>query len=137
MLTVAPAVCISVAIVIIIGIRVFIGRSTTRLCFGLRSAPPVPPQCRRSALTGHLLDLMTPFKYKSNSSSPSCSERASISSPVGMDIANVSDQVSKCSICLEDFTPGVVVRRLSCGHLFHRQCVDLWLLEHSDTCPLW
>uniref|UniRef100_A0A0A9BDW0 RING-type domain-containing protein n=1 Tax=Arundo donax TaxID=35708 RepID=A0A0A9BDW0_ARUDO len=31
---------------------------------------------------------------------------------------------------------GETVRRLSaCGHLFHKDCVDMWLHSHT-TCPL-
>merc|ERR1719221_1546443 len=42
----------------------------------------------------------------------------------------------ECSICLSEICPGDVVRRLdSCGHTFHRSCIDLWLLRRAD-CPL-
>lgn len=41
-----------------------------------------------------------------------------------------------CSICISDFAPGDLVRRLpGCGHLFHRCCIDLWLVRRAD-CPL-
>jgi hypothetical protein len=42
-----------------------------------------------------------------------------------------------CSICSEDVHEGVKVRKLPCGHLFHRRCVDKWLMDHASTCPLW
>uniref|UniRef100_A0A0E0JXZ5 RING-type E3 ubiquitin transferase n=1 Tax=Oryza punctata TaxID=4537 RepID=A0A0E0JXZ5_ORYPU len=41
-----------------------------------------------------------------------------------------------CAVCLEDVVRGETVRRLpACGHLFHRDCVDMWLHSHT-TCPL-
>jgi len=43
---------------------------------------------------------------------------------------------SECSICLNDLHPSDTVRQLgSCGHTFHRSCIDLWLLRRAD-CPL-
>jgi len=45
-------------------------------------------------------------------------------------------QEVECSICLNEFQAGETVRRLgSCGHCFHKSCVDLWLLRRAD-CPL-
>lgn len=42
----------------------------------------------------------------------------------------------ECSICLNEFDEGDMVRRLSvCGHSFHKSCIDLWLLRRAD-CPL-
>eukprot|EP00928_Gymnodinium_smaydae_P039371 TRINITY_DN26910_c0_g2_i1.p1 TRINITY_DN26910_c0_g2~~TRINITY_DN26910_c0_g2_i1.p1 ORF type:complete len:279 (+),score=28.98 TRINITY_DN26910_c0_g2_i1:140-976(+) len=41
----------------------------------------------------------------------------------------------ECSICINEFAVGDSVRRLPCGHTFHRPCVDLWLLRRAD-CPL-
>jgi len=44
--------------------------------------------------------------------------------------------VEECPICLHEMKPGDLVRELgSCGHNFHRCCIDLWLLRHAD-CPL-
>jgi hypothetical protein len=40
-----------------------------------------------------------------------------------------------CTICLEDFEPGCCVRPLKCGHLFHKDCVDVWLFR-SSMCPV-
>ncbi|PHJ16365.1 zinc c3hc4 type (ring finger) domain-containing protein [Cystoisospora suis] len=44
------------------------------------------------------------------------------------------DQTS-CSICLEDYHVGDDVRLLQpCGHLFHKSCIDIWLLRNA-VCP--
>jgi len=43
---------------------------------------------------------------------------------------------SECSICLNDLCATDSCRQLgSCGHSFHRCCIDLWLLRRAD-CPL-
>ena len=34
----------------------------------------------------------------------------------------------ECPICLCDFEHGEELRRLPCGHFFHRECVDRWVL---------
>ncbi|KFD67597.1 hypothetical protein M514_03464, partial [Trichuris suis] len=40
-----------------------------------------------------------------------------------------------CAICLEVYKDGQTLRVISCGHEFHRKCVDPWLLA-NHTCPL-
>ncbi|XP_078532989.1 RING finger protein 150 [Lissotriton helveticus] len=40
-----------------------------------------------------------------------------------------------CAVCIEGYKPNDVVRILPCRHLFHRSCVDPWLLDHR-TCPM-
>ena len=47
------------------------------------------------------------------------------------------DGGSSCALCLEDFSLKESVRVLRCGHRFHIECVDRWLLPNTDpTCPL-
>jgi len=41
-----------------------------------------------------------------------------------------------CPICIGELLPGETVRSLpGCGHMFHRSCIDLWLVRQAD-CPL-
>ncbi|OPJ89625.1 E3 ubiquitin-protein ligase RNF128 [Patagioenas fasciata monilis] len=40
-----------------------------------------------------------------------------------------------CVVCIEPYKPNEVVRILTCNHLFHKNCIDPWLLEHR-TCPM-
>ncbi|KAG6528544.1 RING-H2 finger protein ATL70-like [Zingiber officinale] len=41
-----------------------------------------------------------------------------------------------CSICLADYQAADVLRLLpDCGHIFHIDCVDMWLKAHP-TCPV-
>jgi hypothetical protein len=45
--------------------------------------------------------------------------------------------VSACSICLEDFHNGDVLRELpQCHHLFHTDCLIPWLTENHKRCPM-
>jgi hypothetical protein len=41
-----------------------------------------------------------------------------------------------CAICLSVIEDGVHVRGLPCGHAFHVDCVDNWLLWRRLCCPL-
>jgi hypothetical protein len=40
-----------------------------------------------------------------------------------------------CVVCLADLEAGDALRVLTCGHSFHADCVDPWLVE-QQTCPL-
>lgn len=42
---------------------------------------------------------------------------------------------TSCAVCLDDYKESSVVRWLPCKHIFHKQCIDTWLLQNS-TCPL-
>ena len=44
--------------------------------------------------------------------------------------------VETCAICVDDFKQGDTLRILPCHHFFHIKCVDEWLNNHSDLCPL-
>ena len=48
-----------------------------------------------------------------------------------------SDNGLACSVCTDDFVKGQDIRVLPCGHKFHPECIDPWLLNVSGTCPLW
>ena len=41
-----------------------------------------------------------------------------------------------CAICFEDFEPGVDVRQLRCGDIFHPNCIDPYLSSCSSLCPI-
>jgi len=41
-----------------------------------------------------------------------------------------------CPICLDDFVEGRNVKILPCKHGFHSECVDPWLNDRSDLCPI-
>ncbi|CAA7395111.1 unnamed protein product [Spirodela intermedia] len=39
-----------------------------------------------------------------------------------------------CAVCLADFEEGELLRRLGCGHCYHRDCIGRWLRRRA-TCP--
>lgn len=43
-----------------------------------------------------------------------------------------------CSICLDNFAHRQTKRALHCSHVFHRQCIDKWLMGNRDnmSCPI-
>lgn len=51
-------------------------------------------------------------------------------------LSDLDSQHRECSICLAEFEDGDPVRSLQgCGHVFHKSCIDLWLVRQPD-CPL-
>lgn len=44
------------------------------------------------------------------------------------------EEEETCPICLVEYADGDEIRTLSCGHDFHRDCVDEWLSGHT-SCP--
>ena len=40
-----------------------------------------------------------------------------------------------CGVCQCALEVGEIMTRLPCGHAFHRECINKWLLEYSVTCP--
>jgi len=49
--------------------------------------------------------------------------------------SEMAQEHATCAVCLCDYVEGEVLRRLPCGHLFHRRCADEWL-QRSCRCPL-
>lgn len=41
-----------------------------------------------------------------------------------------------CGVCLVDFDDGDELRVLPCGHYFHKECIDHWLLNSATVCPI-
>ncbi|KAL5111412.1 hypothetical protein TcWFU_001599 [Taenia crassiceps] len=47
----------------------------------------------------------------------------------------ISEGFEQCAICIEVFKPQDLIRSLPCRHMYHRACIDPWLLKHR-SCPL-
>lgn len=41
---------------------------------------------------------------------------------------------SRCAICMCEFVMGEALRFLPCMHVYHKDCIDDWLMR-SFTCP--
>lgn len=41
-----------------------------------------------------------------------------------------------CSVCCEELNANKLHRELKCGHVFHPECVDPWLLNCNANCPM-
>jgi len=82
-----------------------------------------------SALPSSILS-SSPSKDGASCSSSSLGDGSSSSGGIGFSEVN-------CPICLEDFEEGDEVRLLPrCNHCFHVACVDHWLLDHKENCPV-
>jgi len=46
-----------------------------------------------------------------------------------------SDGCETCSVCITEVESGETIRKLTCGHKFHKDCVDTWL-NQNITCPV-
>eukprot|EP00448_Togula_jolla_P022056 CAMPEP_0170578882 /NCGR_PEP_ID=MMETSP0224-20130122/5690_1 /TAXON_ID=285029 /ORGANISM="Togula jolla, Strain CCCM 725" /LENGTH=327 /DNA_ID=CAMNT_0010901875 /DNA_START=80 /DNA_END=1063 /DNA_ORIENTATION=- len=46
-----------------------------------------------------------------------------------------SESGASCAVCLCEYESSDMLRRLPCGHHFHRKCADQWL-RRSKRCPL-
>ena len=47
-----------------------------------------------------------------------------------------SEEEERCTICHENISRNEIIRKInSCNHIFHQDCIDIWLETHN-TCPL-
>jgi len=47
------------------------------------------------------------------------------------------ERAERCLVCLSDYEAEDEARMLvKCGHLFHKDCIDQWLTEGRNSCPL-
>lgn len=44
------------------------------------------------------------------------------------------DESVECSICLESFRKADMIRQLSCTHIFHAKCIELWFQRNTVCC---
>ncbi|XP_057689890.1 E3 ubiquitin-protein ligase RNF128-like [Corythoichthys intestinalis] len=51
------------------------------------------------------------------------------------DKETTGDEAYMCAVCIESYKAGEVVTVLTCDHIFHKACIEPWLLE-KRTCPM-
>ncbi|KAI3969071.1 hypothetical protein MKW92_006455 [Papaver armeniacum] len=52
------------------------------------------------------------------------------------DIKNLKEISNDCAVCLSEYEDKDMLRLLpKCQHVFHRECIDSWLVSHA-TCPV-
>jgi hypothetical protein len=50
--------------------------------------------------------------------------------------SEISTEFSTCSICQDELSKDNVIRQLNCSHIYHKECIDKYLLEYSSKCPI-
>ena len=61
---------------------------------------------------------------------------AAVAAAAGSPGGSPSRELDSCCICLEDALPGDRFRRLPCKHAFHASCIDRWLTQERNACPV-
>ncbi|KAH7114577.1 hypothetical protein B0J13DRAFT_240260 [Dactylonectria estremocensis] len=126
--TPAVIVCVAAALFLFM-LPCFLGRCNRH--FFARTALQEPARFVR--LTRRALDAIPIIKYKAQ---PTSNQDQDPSQPPSDYTLSANRPSTSCSICTEDFEEGMKLRSLPCGHAFHPHCVDPWLLERAETCPM-
>ena len=50
--------------------------------------------------------------------------------------SDTKTKFNTCYICLDDFKEENIIRQINCNHIFHKTCIDPWLLNESYKCPV-
>lgn len=130
---------------------------------GIIGQPPQPLLIRtkrkRQSLDQALVNLLPTRVYQSREQRKEMdSEKKELSSNVSVDSFGTLCELSSCVICLDNFEPGNILRRLPCNHEYHRDCIgiyiyikrklfslillikifmlDIWLTKKCASCPL-
>jgi len=95
----------------------------------------------------HLIDAMPKYTFTTppeveaptSTAVPRAEASKGLSNPAQQQSHQHSTSFSQttCPICLDDFTPNESeVRELPCRHIFHPECIDLFLRDNSSLCPM-
>ena len=52
------------------------------------------------------------------------------------DTVDSSVEKECCTVCMEHYNIGDIRKFLPCGHVFHTNCIDMWLKNSSMNCPI-
>ncbi|EEC72832.1 hypothetical protein OsI_06560 [Oryza sativa Indica Group] len=103
------------------------GRTNTRAAE--REAPPGASSSSTFGLEKAAVDALPTFAYASGGAGA-----AQGGGGGGGDLEAGNGE--PCSVCLEELHAGEMVREMpACKHLFHVECIDMWLHSHR-TCPM-
>ncbi|KAJ5364839.1 DNA damage-inducible protein 1 [Penicillium cataractarum] len=90
-------------------------------------------QPRQRSMTKALLKSIPLVQY--DDENDALNGKARPANDSGKTTSIVETAMSMCAICTDEFVKNQLVRVLPCGHLFHQNCVDEWLVRRSRTCP--
>ncbi|KAJ8564434.1 hypothetical protein K7X08_000894 [Anisodus acutangulus] len=80
---------------------------------------------------------LDPFECRGTPSGSYMEEFRSKTPAIRYDSLCISNHpVQECPVCLADFNHDTEINRLSCGHVFHKLCLEKWLKNWNVTCPL-
>ena len=82
-------------------------------------------------------DYVVPGRKSYNLSEKELSQLCSFTRSPNESLPSPDHDTGDCTICLESYMSKDCdrsFRYLSCGHLFHKECIDLWLLGTSSSC---
>lgn len=129
------------------------------LCASSTSAPPISSFSPSPSISSSpsLAPLNTPLNTPSSLSNPYISQlgiqkQQSIAVSLPQTLPSVAattaatalihdreafNHCTECAICLCEFHEGQEVKELpECSHIFHKDCIDGWILHNHHTCPL-
>ncbi|KAI8636551.1 hypothetical protein BD408DRAFT_425937 [Parasitella parasitica] len=67
---------------------------------------------------------------------PSTTTQAAVDEAIPVTQWSSEIKDDQCLVCLDEFAVKQPVRVLKCHHVFHRECVDRWLCEAHNSCPV-
>ncbi|XP_059318366.1 probable E3 ubiquitin-protein ligase XERICO [Lycium ferocissimum] len=81
---------------------------------------------------------LDPFECRGTPSGSYMEEFRSRTPAVRYDSLCISNHptAQECPVCLADFNHDAEINCLSCGHVFHKLCLEKWLKSWNVTCPL-
>ncbi|XP_059654263.1 uncharacterized protein LOC132300978 [Cornus florida] len=100
--------------------------------FHSSSSPPSSPSLSTSSSTE---TRAVEESMEVDSCSPLSASKSSVEALENV-VADGSDSLDRCMICLEKFHVGIeVVTRMPCFHVYHGNCIVRWL-QTSHFCPI-
>ena len=98
---------------------------------GIRLSSSSPPLADSSE------NLSESFEFHVSPSASYIEEiRSSIPAIQFESVCSFKQREHECSVCLTEFEPESKINHLSCGHIFHQNCLEKWLNYWNITCPL-